>query len=408
MVKKFLFSVKTLDHLPYIESLIDQMIFQNLRVELCYIDEGRSTKNVPRIKSKGVKLHKVKISKSGFWKLRILCFSLFNAKYNTSFYFDRLFNLICPPHFRWLSLFMYGFGKVFPIKLIKRIYCFIPFPHLKKGFSAASLRGFSAVFVAPAVLRGCEECWVIGAAQRASVPVFFIAMTFDSLSTKGLVPQHFEKYFVWGPHHVEDLITRHGISSSRIVQVGSLYHQWILKGANAISEGTRTDAEFDIIWLGSSANICDDEVQVFQQFLGEKIISDELKVAIRMHPSNDWSEKLGESIHDRVTHIDSSLNFDGSSEYLDYLTRARFVIGVNTTALLDAALCGKSVGVVVSAKEVGVRQNSVKHFSDMVRVGRFTKLSSIQDLDSIPDRGPSLDFDFSDAAKNILETLDEL
>ena len=408
MDKKFLFSVKTLDHLPYLESLIDQMIFQNLKVELCYMDEGRSTKNVTRIKSKGVTLHKVKVFKSGFWKFRILCFSLFNAKYNTIFYFYRLFNLICPPYFRWLGLFIYGFGKVLPIKLIRRVYKFIPFPHLKKGFNAASLSGFSGVFVAPAVLRGCEECWVIGAAHRARVPVCFIAMTFDSLSTKGLVPQCFEKYFVWGAHHVEDLVTRHGISSSKIVQVGSLYHQWILKGANAISEGTRAGTEFDIIWLGSSANICDDEAQVFQHFLGEKIISGELEVAIRMHPSNDWSEMLVESIHERITHIDSSLNFEGSSDYLEYLTRARFVIGVNTTALLDAALCGKSVGVVVSAKKKGVRQDSVKHFSDMVRAGGFTKLYSIQDIDLIPDRGPALHFDFSDAANNILETFGEL
>lgn len=264
------------------------------------------------------------------------------------------------------------------------------------------------VLVSPLVGLGSIETDHVRAAHEACVPTVLVVASWDNLTNKGILRDIPTMTIVWNETQVDEAVRLHKVSASQVAAVGAhSFDHWFTWQPSTTREEFAARMGLDpgrplIVYLGSSGFIAGDETPFVAEWLGQVRRHPRLQdaaVIMRPHPQNSrgWQElHLDEPGRAVVWPKKGTAPTDDEKkrEYFDTLYHANAIVGINTTALIEASILDRPVFTLVS--ENFATQEGTLHFSYIaedgggpVKVGRSWNEHLDQIADAIASRGGS-------------------
>jgi hypothetical protein len=260
---------------------------------------------------------------------------------------------------------------------------------LERGFPPARhLEAFiraqhpDVVLITPLIELGSPQMDHLAAAKAVGVRTVLPVASWDHLSSKAIIRAVPDRLLVWNEIQKREAVEMHGVPADRVTVTGAqCYDQWFNRAPSRRREsfasrvGLRSDRPF-ILYLCSSlfrgtaseAQFVDDWVAAVRGSTDPRL--KDIGILIRPHP-----QRLDEWKHVDLSGY-SNLAFWGAfpideeskDDYFDSLYYSAAVVGLNTSAFLEAAIAGKSVHTVLTDDISRNNQEGTIHFRYLLEV----------------------------------------
>lgn len=239
------------------------------------------------------------------------------------------------------------------------------------------------VLVTPLVELGSPQLDYLRAAKSLGIPTVFCVASWDSLTSKGFVRELPSCVTVWNEAQRREAVELHGIPPDRVVATGAqAYDHWFGREPSRTSDALQEEAGLApgapyLLYVASSRFLAPGEGTWILRWLEAVRASrnagpERLGILIRPHPLNPVSERELEEIeaHENVVVWprggEDPVDERSRADYFDSLCHARAVTGLNTSAMIEAAIAGRPVLTVVSP-DAGDSQTGTVHFGHLLR-----------------------------------------
>jgi hypothetical protein len=220
-----------------------------------------------------------------------------------------------------------------------------------------------------------NEVDYLKSARRLGIPTGIFVASWDNLVNKGALKFVPERVFVWNDVQVRDAVDLHDIPRDRIRATGAhVFDSWFVRRPSQTREEYLARLGLDpsrpfLVYLCSSTLVAPEGEVAFVRRWIEAVRSSSnerlrtMNIVVRPHPGGDeyWS--------------DVDLGFENAAvwprkgvrpvaeaarvEFFDTLNLSAAVVGINTTAMIEAAVVGKSVLTILLPE---FNQESTVHF----------------------------------------------
>lgn len=238
------------------------------------------------------------------------------------------------------------------------------------------------VVVTPGNMRFSEETDYLKAARRLGLATALPVLSWDNLSTKGLIQIAPDMVFVWNVAQYDDAVQIHRIPPKRITIAGApFFDKWFDETTGAGDRGAfckrvgLDPARKILLYLGSSANIASDESWFVEAIATRLAASPDpdlarTQILIRPHPANAKIYGRLEAKGMRVWPRDGALPETRAqfAEMRESFHHADAALGVNTSGMVDAVLADLPVFSVRISRYADTQSNS-RHFRQMTAAG---------------------------------------
>jgi hypothetical protein len=233
------------------------------------------------------------------------------------------------------------------------------------------------VLVSPMVRLASNQVEFLKSARRLGIPAATCVASWDNLTSKGLLRFVPERVFVWNEIQRSEATELHGMPAERVVATGAqLFDRWFERRPSSSREDFMRKIGLDparpyVLFLGSSpfvARRSDQEVRFVQDWIealrtsGDQRLR-QLGIAIRPHPvGKQWDDvdlSRLESVVIWPRRSRRPVTPEENADFFDSLAHSAAVVGINTTAMIEAAIVGKSVFTILKPK---FAQESTLHF----------------------------------------------
>ncbi len=239
------------------------------------------------------------------------------------------------------------------------------------------------VLVTPLVELGSDQVDYITSARIMGIPTGLCVHSWDNLTNKGVIRIPPDRVYVWNDAQKREATTMHGVSADKVLVTGApAYDQWFDMSASVTRSefcdkvGLPSDRPF-LVYLGSSGFIAPDEAVFVDGWLQRVRGADDARlrdmgVLVRPHPQNaqPWSELAGRHPRVVVWPTDPTDPVDAVSrhDFYDSIHYGAAVVGVNTSAMIEAGIIGRSVFTVHSEEHAGTQEGTL-HFHYLLEAG---------------------------------------
>ncbi len=229
-------------------------------------------------------------------------------------------------------------------------------------------------------------------ARALGIPTGVCVYSWDHLSSKALIRVTPDRVFVWNDTQRREAVELHGISADRIVITGAqVYDQWFERKPSRTREAFLTDVglppDRPFVLYVCSALTPDPHESKFIRRWAEAIRRcshpslRDASLLIRPHPER-WSGWKGVDWPDLAPVLIAGENPvipTAKSDYFDALSYSTAVIGVVTSAFLEAAIAGRPV-LTVTLPEFRKHQEGMLHFRYLLDIeGGLLKVAGTLD-----------------------------
>ncbi len=241
------------------------------------------------------------------------------------------------------------------------------------------------VLVSPLVRFGGEQADWVKSAQALGIPVGFPVFSWDNLTTKGVIHVEPDCVFVWNAVQQREAIEFYGVSPEKIVITGAPRFDAFIELKPSLERvlycrELALDPSAPIItYLCSSEFVAGHEVAFVERWIEEIRNDPRLRacnVIVRPHPRSvrQWSD-AAITRHARVAlSLSRVLNADQS--LYDALFHSAAVVGLNTSAQIEAGILGKPV-LTLLAPGFEAGQQGTLHFRYLLREeGGFVEIAT--------------------------------
>jgi hypothetical protein len=250
-----------------------------------------------------------------------------------------------------------------------------------------------AVLVTPLVDAASDQVDTVRAAAGLGVPTAACIASWDNLTNKGLLRVQPDLVTVWNEIQVTEAVEFHGVARDRVVITGAQpFDRWFEKRPSRTREQFCAEVGLDpgrpiVLFTGSSFFISGltTEAPFVRKWLqalrgcAHSSVS-EANVLVRPHPYNadQWAEAdlsdLGPAaIWPRGRH--NPADERNRTDFFDSLFHCDAVVGVNTSAMIEAAILGKPVHAVLTSDFAGTQEGTL-HFRYLLpEHGGFLRVS---------------------------------
>ena len=237
-----------------------------------------------------------------------------------------------------------------------------------------------AVVASPVVEVASSQVEWLKAGRAARVPTAVAIASWDNLTNKGLIRVAPDRVLVWNETQRREAAELHGIAPETVVVTGAQrFDAWFGREpsttAAEFSErvGLRGDSPF-ILYLGSSPFIAPDEVSFVRRWLDALRSSDydaleEANILVRPHPQNARQWQGFDPPEGVVVWPAGGAQPDegaSQADFFDSLAHASVVVGINTSALIESGIVGRSVFTVLDPLFAGTQEGTL-HFHYLLR-----------------------------------------
>jgi len=217
------------------------------------------------------------------------------------------------------------------------------------------------------------EVEVLKSARRLGIPTGIFVTSWDNLTNKGSLKFTPELVFVWNDVQVRDAVELHRIPRERIRTVGAhVFDEWFARTPTRTREELLTQLGLDpaqpyLVYLCSSGNIATNDEHAFvdEWLRALRASTDErlrrINVVVRPHPNAQQRTTALPVENAVVWPVGGAypVAADARADFFDTLFHSSAVVGINTTAMIEAAIVGKSVLTVLVGD---FDQQSTLHF----------------------------------------------
>lgn len=236
-----------------------------------------------------------------------------------------------------------------------------------------------ALLVTPLVTDGSTQVDLIKAAKSLGVSSGLCVASWDHLTTKGLIRLVPDRVFVWNERQKEEAVEFHGVSPERVVVTGAQpFDKWFDRTPSRDREAFCRRVGLDparafLLFVGSTASISEPaaEIDFVRRWVRalrgcQDMAVNGLGVLIRPHPYNPgfWAEADFSGFANVTVWPRGGANpvDEGDrADYFDSFSHCAAVVGINTSAMIEAAIVGRPVFTILP-KEFGDTQTGTLHF----------------------------------------------
>jgi hypothetical protein len=239
------------------------------------------------------------------------------------------------------------------------------------------------ILLTPLIELGSPQVDYLRAAKALGIRTALCVWSWDHLSSKALIRERPDRVLVWNMTQAVEAREQHAIPSSQIAVTGAqCFDQWfdrepskprpafcrhaglagdrpfILYVCSALFKGTLPEAPFVREWLRALRSHGDPAVR-------------DVPVLVRPHPQRmpEWDGiDLAREFHDVAWFGSNPIDAESRADYFDSLFHAAAVVGLNTSALIEAAIVDRPVYTVL-LPQFHDNQEGTFHFRYLLRVG---------------------------------------
>lgn len=251
--------------------------------------------------------------------------------------------------------------------------------------------------VSPLVEAGGDQVDLIKSARELRLPTVVAVASWDNLTNKGLLRVQPDRLVLWNHAQKAEAIAFHGMDPERISVTGAQpFDRWFGREPSRTREAfaSRVGLSADrpiVLFTGSSVFISrgDAEVPFVKRWIAALRNSESetirnAAVLIRPHPYNadQWLDAdltgLGVvSVWPRGRH--NPVDEANRADYFDSLYYASAIVGINTSAMVEATIIGRPV-LSILADEFTKTQEGTLHFHHLMpENGGFLRLGRTLD-----------------------------
>lgn len=216
------------------------------------------------------------------------------------------------------------------------------------------------VVVSPYVNFAAREVDVVKAAKARGIPTVLAVASWDNLTNKGVIKVLPDYVAVWNSHMATEAVELHAVPSERIWVTGAtVFDPWFKRRPTRDRESFCRAAGLDprqriLVYMCSSESIAGpDEYRIVRHWMDgldgarlEEVRS--ANIVVRQHPMNlaGW-QQAGNVGLGRAAIWPASPRHptteEGRAEFYDTLFHADAIVGLNTSAMIEAAILRKPV-----------------------------------------------------------------
>jgi len=244
------------------------------------------------------------------------------------------------------------------------------------------------LLVTPLVELGSQQVDYVKSARRLGVRSALCVASWDNLTSKGLIRVIPDHVIVWNESQKTEAVTMHGVAPERVSVTGAqLFDRWFADRPSRSREEFCRMVGLDplrpfVLYVGSSTFIAPDEVPFAERWIrrirnrpaeaGHDTALRDVGVLIRPHPANSRQWRTLEAPSTNVA-LWPPIGTDPTApdfrrDYFDSLYYCAAVVGINTSAQIEAAIVGRPVFTIRSA-EFAHAQEGTLHFQYLVNDG---------------------------------------
>ena len=235
------------------------------------------------------------------------------------------------------------------------------------------------LLVSPLVDAGSKQVDWIKAAQACGIRTAVCVASWDNLTNKGLLRIEPDMVVVWNDAQKREAHEYHYIPEEKIAVTGAqLFDKWFVKEVTRDREtfcrrvGLRDTRPF-LLFTGSSSFISEShaEVAFVRRWIaavrasGDPAVRD-MNILVRPHPYNchAWdpdpmADIPGVTVYPRAGY--NPIDAENRIDFFDSLYHSTAVIGINTSAMIEAAIIGRPVFSMLAEEFAGTQEGTI-HF----------------------------------------------
>ena len=238
------------------------------------------------------------------------------------------------------------------------------------------------VLITPLVGLKSTQYDVLRTANALGVRTAVCVASWDNLSSKALMRDLPQRVLVWNETQQDEAVRLHGVPPSRIVVTGAqCFDQWfdwqpsgdreefcqrvglaqgrpyVLYVCSGLLLGKQIEAKFVRQWL-------------VRLRTSEQPALREVTVLIRPHPAlmDEWNDVNLDGFEHVQLYGSTPMDTTAKNDYFDSLYYSRAVVGLNTSAFLEAAIVGRPVHTILLPGYYEY-QEGTRHFRYLLTVG---------------------------------------
>ena len=229
------------------------------------------------------------------------------------------------------------------------------------------------LLVTPLVDFGSYQTDYVKAAHRIGLPVAFLPFSWDNLTNRGLIRVPPDRVLVWNERQRREAVDLHGVPDDRVVVTGApRFDEFFALRPSTSREEFCARVGLDpsrplVLYTCSSNFVAPREVEFVRRWIDELRASGEPSlrecgVLVRPHPAHrdQWeATDLSDLPGVALWYEQSEMNADQG--LFDSLHHSAAVVGLNTSAMIEAAIVGRGVYTIESAEFAGGQAGTL-HF----------------------------------------------
>jgi len=237
------------------------------------------------------------------------------------------------------------------------------------------------LLVTPLIELGSQQVDYVKAARALGVRSALCVASWDNLTSKGLVRVTPDHVVVWNDAQKTEAVSLHDVPPERVVITGAQLFDWWFDARPSRSReefcravGLDPALPF-VLYVGSSMFIAPDEVPFAQRWIGrlrtagDRVVAS-VGVLVRPHPANSRQWRTFDAARFGNVTLWPPIGSDPNSrdfrrDYFDSMHHCAAVVGINTSAQIEAGIVGRSV-FTIEAPEFAHAQAGTLHFHHLV------------------------------------------
>ena len=243
------------------------------------------------------------------------------------------------------------------------------------------------VLITPLIDFGSYQTDYVKSAHAIGIPIAFLPFSWDNLTNRGLVRIAPDRVLVWNDHQKQEAVTYHDVPADDIVVTGApRFDDFFAMRPSSTREEFCARAGLDpsrpfLLYLCSSHFVAPDEVSFVRQWV-EAVRKDaslsHCGILVRPHPAHaePWEKASGLDGIGNVAVWRESPKVQADPALYDSLHHCAAVAGLNTSAMIEAGILGKSVYTIATSEFAGGQEQTLHFHYLLARNGGLVEVAA--------------------------------